>query len=156
MQKIIAVGIRCPVPESPFNSKPDHLSLGFVAGSVLNSIFLDSLEFDYENVVRVNEIVGHESPNYLPICLIRPSHDIGKISGEYLSEVPFHLRQLLSATAAPEELGDLLSYLMFSPGYIRALLELGRKDASAHFDEVAAFLAGREFPATKILESLPS
>ncbi len=139
---LIAIGIRCPNPIPVIQEhRPDHLSLGFVAGTVLNSIFLDSLEFDYENICRINEFVGPESPAYVPVCLVRPSVDLGVLAKDFLSEVPFHFRQLLKTTAEPEELGDLLSYLMFSPGYVKALLELGRKDAERQDAELRKFLA---------------
>jgi len=138
---IIAIGIRCPNPPvASVEHRPDHLSLGFVAGSVLNSIFLDSLEFDYENLCRINEFVGESSSAYVPVCLIRPSKDLGVMAKDFLQEVPYHFRQLLKTTADPEELGDLLSYLMFSPGYVNALLELGRKDAEAQDAELRKFL----------------
>jgi NTE family protein len=141
--RILAVGIRSPQTENPFpESRPDHLSLGFIAGSVLNSIFLDSLEFDYENLCRINALVGEGSPAYVPTLLIRPSRDLGAIAREHAQELPFHFRQLISATATPDELGDLLSYLMFSNGYIRALLELGRQDAKNQMDSIRQFLGG--------------
>lgn len=138
---LLAVGIRSETPVNPFDGyRPDHLSLGFVAGSVLNSIFLDSLEPDYENLLRINQIVGPESNRHVNVELIRPSVDLGSIAKDFLHEVPFHFRQILRATAAPAELGDLLSYLMFSPGYINAIMELGQKDAAAHHDRLAKFL----------------
>ena len=58
----------------------------------------------------------------------------------FLEEVPFHFRQFLKSTASPKELGDLLSYLMFSPGYINALLELGMKDAEKDRKNLESFL----------------
>jgi len=140
--KVLAIGIRSVETEDRIASpRTDHLSLGFVAGSVLNSIFLDSLEFDYENVCRINRMVGPNSPNYVPVHLVRPSRDLGALSVQYLSEVPFHFRQLLRASATPAELGDLLSYLMFSKGYLKALLELGRQDAANQHDALEKFLS---------------
>jgi NTE family protein len=131
-KKILAIGIRCAQPENaPPSQRPNQLSLGFVAGSVLNSIFLDSLEFDYENLQRINLVGGPSSPHFLDVKLVRPSRDLGSLAKDFIGEVPFHFRELLKATADPAELGDLLSYLMFSRGYVRALLELGKKDAEA-------------------------
>jgi hypothetical protein len=54
--------------------------------------------------------------------------------------VPFHFRQLIGSTAGPDEAGDLLSYLMFSPGYIRALLALGYRDAKAQHETIRTAL----------------
>jgi NTE family protein len=38
--------------------------------------------------------------------------------------------------------GDLLSYLLFEPGYARALLALGYEDARAKSSEIQRFLWG--------------
>jgi len=137
---IFAIGIRCPAPENPLGYRPDHVGLGFVAGAVLNSIFLDSLEADYENLLRLNAIATGERARPIHSMLIRPSQDLGAMAKNFLSEVPFHFRQLLRSTASPDELGDLLSYLMFSPGYLRALMELGAKDAASSHGEIRKFL----------------
>jgi len=136
---LFTIGTRCPTPENPLGYRPDHVGIGFVAGAVLNSIFLDSLESDYENLCRLNESRNPRIRTIHP-CLIRPSQDLGATAKNFLSEVPFHFRQLLVSTANPEELGDLLSYLMFTPGFIRNLLELGRKDAANAHDQIAKFL----------------
>lgn len=114
--------------------------MGFIAGAVLNSIFLDSLEYDYENLCRINHIAGETSGKQLPAFMVRPSQDLGALAKEHLKDVPFHLRQLFRASASPQELGDLLSYLLFSKGYVRALMDLGRKDALAQKAAIREFL----------------
>src|SRR5262249_5591111 len=137
---VLAISIRCPTPENPLGFRPEQAGLGFIAGAVLNSIFLDSLEADYENLLRLNAVANGVRAKPIHSLLIRPSQDVGGMAKHFLGEVPFHLRQGLRSTANPEELGDLLSYLMFSPGYLTALLELGMKDAARHHDELKRFL----------------
>jgi NTE family protein len=138
---ILAIGIRCPNPVSAFkNQKPDHLGMGFVAGAVLNSIFLDSLESDFENLVRINNVAGNNSPKQVQALFLRPSQDLGLLARDSIQDVPFHLRQLIKSTGKTEELGDLLSYLMFSQGYIRRLLKLGYEDAKKQHSEIDTFL----------------
>lgn len=139
---VFAVGSQTRNPENPLGVRPETVSLGFIAGAVLNSIFLDTLETDYENLVRMNQLVGDRDSSVQRVesFLLRPSRDLGAMAKEYLEEVPFHLRQLLRSTASPAELGDLLSYLMFSKGYVNALIELGYKDAEANLDAIKAFL----------------
>lgn len=141
-KKVLSIGIRCPRPANTPSDhlKNEHLGIGYVAGSVLNSIFLDAIDFDYENLQRINRIVGEDSPRNLPVLLLRPSKDLGQLAAEFIDEVPFHLRQLIHATAKREEIGDLLSYLMFSPGYLRALLTLGYEDAKAQHAVIENFL----------------
>jgi NTE family protein len=156
---ILSVGIRSSAAGVPIGPKAKRAGMGFVAGAVLNSLFLDSLEVDFENVQRINRLVhahalvtgasvrakgaknAHPSPKrQVHISLVRPSHDLGAMAREHVKEVPFHFRQLLSSTANPEELGDLLSYLMFSPKYVGQLIALGEKDAEEKHDAIAASL----------------
>ena len=142
--KTLAIGIRCPAPQDPLGFRPDHVGMGFVAGAVLNSIFLDSIEADYENLMRNNRIADGIHVRKVPALLLRPSQDLGALSVNFLNEVPFHFRQFLKSTASPRELGDLLSYLMFSPGYIKTLLELGMKDAAQAKKTIESFLTNSE------------
>ncbi len=138
--RALAIGIRSPSPQNPLGFRPEHVGMGFVAGAVLNSIFLDSIEADYENLTRNNRIADGIHVKKVPALLLRPSQDLGALSVNFLNEVPFHFRQFLKSTASPKELGDLLSYLMFSPGYIKALLELGMKDAASEKHIIEKFL----------------
>ncbi len=137
---IFSIGIRCPTPENALGFRPDQVSLGFVAGAVLNSIFLDSLDSDYESILRMNRIRGTTDVRQIPTLLVKPTRDLGALSRDHLDEVPFHFRQLLRSTASPAELGDLLSYLMFRPSYIKKLLELGMADAKLQHAEIAEFV----------------
>lgn len=137
---VLAVSIRCPTPTNALGFRPANVGMGFIAGAVLNSIFLDSLEPDFEQVLRLNRVGNSPLVKKVNPLMIRPSVDLGSLAKEYLSEVPFHFRQLLRSTAKPEEMGDLLSYLMFSPGYIGSLIELGRKDAKDQATNMQSFL----------------
>lgn len=140
---ILAVSIRCPRPVDALGYRPEQVGLGFVAGAVLNSIFLDSLEQDFETMQRMNEI---RSERVRPVhaIVIRPSEDPANIARQFRKEIPFHLRQLMGATGSPNELGDLLSYLLFSPGYLQALLALGERDAASQHDRIEAVLQLRQ------------
>jgi NTE family protein len=40
----------------------------------------------------------------------------------------------------PASCADLLSYLLFTPGYTRALIDIGYKDADKRIDEIEDFL----------------
>lgn len=144
---ILAISIRPKRTTEPKREyRPDHLGIGFVAGAVLNSIFLDSVEQDFENVCRINKFLTKDDRRVYPV-LIRPSQDPSAIAREFRKEVPFHFRQLIGSTAAPDESGDLLSYLLFSPGYVRAMLQLGYQDARAQHAAIEEGLALASAPA---------
>jgi len=136
---LFTIGTRCPNPENALGFRPDHVGMGFVAGAVLNSIFLDSLESDYENLQRLNRSAGAPHRRIHP-CIIRPSRDLGATAKDFIDDVPFHWRQVLRSTASPDELGDLLSYLMFTKGFVNRLIELGMKDAEASRDMIRDFI----------------
>lgn len=91
---LFAVGIRCPTPQNALGFKPDHAGMGFVAGAVLNSIFLDSIDSDFENVRRMNRVsaASKGAVQPLPAQLVRPSQDLGALARDHFDEVPFHLK----------------------------------------------------------------
>ncbi len=133
---LLAVSIRPKKAEDPpATHNPENVGMGFVAGAILNSIFLDSVEQDFENVSRINKFQTAEDRKVYPF-LIRPSQDPAAIAPLFRKEAPFHFRQLISSGSGAEDSGDLLSYLLFSPGYIRALLELGYKDAKDQHENI--------------------
>lgn len=137
---LLAVGTRCLTPENALGIQPENVGMGFIAGAILNSIFHDSLESDFENLSRMNKVQQADGIKQVPAMLVRPSRDLGALARPHLDAVPFHLRQLLRSTAAPAELGDLLSYLMFSPAYVKELLQLGMKDGETHHAELKKLL----------------
>lgn len=139
--QILAVGTRCPLPGK---AKPDFIDLasgnmGYLAGAVLNSLFQDSLEVDFENLQRLNRLGDSDMVRNIPATLIRPSQDLGEMAKGFLEDIPFHLRQLLKSTASRDQLGDLISYLMFSPRYVQQILKLGERDAEAEGDRLKQF-----------------
>lgn len=138
---IVAIGTSCPTQVTPGPVDPSY-SMGFVAGSVLNSIFLDSLEPDFAMLLRFNEI-AQTSPaiRYLNVKLLQPSLNPGVIAKEYFEELPFNFRQLIKTAAiTPEDAADLISYLMFTKGYIGALLKLGEEDGARHAEDIKKLL----------------
>lgn len=139
---ILAIGISPNLPEEIPPLEGKHMSIGIVAGSVLNSIFIDALEMDYENLCRMNEIAGESGKvKRVEAMLIRPSQDLGRLAQKHVNEAPFHFRQLIKTSATRSaDMGDLVSYLLFSPGYLRDLMELGYQDAMARRAELASFL----------------
>lgn len=146
--RIIAIGVRHPhqkekMKQMVFADAHDP-TLGQVAGIMLNAIFLDSLDSDVERLIRINELIAegaHPELRTMPILLIRPSRDLGKMSTHITAELPPILRYLLKGIGVSETEGlDLLSYLAFDESYTKPLMELGYEDTYRMKDEILRFI----------------
>jgi NTE family protein len=145
--KIIAIGVRYPHPQhrmqdlafSPFPSP----TLGQITGVMLNAIFLDSMEADVERLTRINRLIAaHEHPELkqIPILMIRPSKDLGKMTQMKSESLPPILRYLLRGIGVSNTEGlDLLSYLAFDESYTKPLMELGYEDAYRMESDILRF-----------------
>ena len=122
-----------------------------IAGHALSSIFLDTLAVDLESLARINDTVGRLSAAqrkaagipFRPIetLVIQPSQRLDTIAGRHAASLPALLRTVLRGLGTLRREGStLLSYLLFEPGYTRALIELGYHDAMARAPEVRRFL----------------
>lgn len=145
--KIIGIGVRYPHPQdkmrhmalSPFPNP----TIGQIAGVMLNAIFMDALESDVERMRRINELIAegaHPELKSIPILMIKPSRDLGKMSAEHVKELPQTLRYLLKGIGvAGNEGTDLLSYLAFDSSYTKPLVELGYEDTYKMKEEIKRF-----------------
>ncbi|HXH73499.1 MAG TPA: patatin-like phospholipase family protein [Bacteriovoracaceae bacterium] len=146
--KIIAVGVRFPHHESRMKdlsfSPFKNPTIGQISGVMLNAIFMDSLESDVERLVRINMLIEEgrdQNLKSMPILMIRPSRDLGKMTEKLNEELPRMLRYLLKGIGVSEHEGlDLLSYLAFDESYARPLIELGYNDAFKMKDEILKFI----------------
>ena len=152
-KKIIAVGVRHSKVEVPPDVSIDYNypPVGQMAAILLNSIFLDNMDADWENLLRVNELLkrgsgaanlaGRGEAGIISGCLISPSEDIGLIAAEYEKRLPLTIRYFLRGLGVGKEEGtDLISYLLFHADYTRTLIDLGYHDACAMDDEIETVL----------------
>lgn len=146
--KIIAVGVRYPHNESRMRdlafSPFSNPTIGQICGVMLNAIFLDSLESDVERLLRINQLIAegqHPELKAIPIFMIRPSRDLGKMTERLNERLPMILKYLLKGIGVSDHEGlDLLSYLAFDESYTRPLIELGYEDTMKLKDEVQNFI----------------
>ena len=75
--------------------------------------------------------------------LLRPSEDLGQLAGRFEPRLPKAFRFMTRGLGTRDTKSpDLLSLLMFQPDYIRALIQVGEKDAEARHEEIADLLGG--------------
>lgn len=150
--RIMVVGVRRDADGEPERLKvQSYPSLAQVAGYVLDSIFLDSLEADLERLQRINKTIalipthhleeGQVTLRKVDVLVIAPSEDLQLIAARHMQELPLPVRTLLRGVGAIKKSGsNLVSYLLFERGYTRDLIRLGHKDTMARREEVAKFL----------------
>ena len=143
-ERILAVGVRRyymseignnfePIPDEE-EPKPSAAKLGSL---VLNSLFSESLDADVEHLERLNSLVnerqeGSFGMRRIDVMVIRPSEDLGVLANQYSSKIPLLIRFLLRGIGSEQgDSNDMLSYLLFVPEFLTALVELGYNDARA-------------------------
>jgi len=133
------------------NKDGEYPSLAQIAGHILDSIFLDSMEADLERLERINKTIDIIPSRHLrktehPLhkvstFVIAPSINLGELAQEYMYELPRMLRYMLKGIGALRSHGSgLTSYLLFERGYCRHLIRLGYEDAMQERETLQAFL----------------
>jgi len=130
--------------KSSVNTTP---SLARILSMVLNSVLLDAIDNDIEQLQRRNEILSHLQNSgadnlkmkNIETLMIRPSADIGKIASQEVRALPRTIKHLLKGLGTRKEASDLTSYLLFEPVYTNRLIELGLQDVLAKKDEIKRF-----------------
>lgn len=127
-------------------------TLGAIAGHAMASVFQDTLQADVEQAQRVSKTV-RQMPReiaalmpYRPVDIlaIAPSQSLDALAQAHASELPAGTYNALAGLGALGAKGSpggaaLASYLLFEPGFVKALMALGEHDAYARKDELIAF-----------------
>ncbi|MGH8583888.1 MAG: patatin-like phospholipase family protein [Gammaproteobacteria bacterium] len=118
-----------------------------VAGALYDAIFFDMLENDALRLKRINTLVsalpeeGRSGLRDIALLQLRPSIDLGQLATEHEVSLPGALRFMTRGLGTHQTRhNDLLSVMLFEPGYTGRLLALGYTDAAARSDEIDAFL----------------
>lgn len=159
--KILAIGVGQP-QRSTWAADPDAKtsrqkpSLGNIAGHAMASVFNDTLQSDVEQVQSVNQSIQalkrHLSEHHqdelaqsLPlrevdVLALQPSESLDALAQAHVHELPKPVHRVLEGLGALKGSGAALSsYLLFEPGFLRALMALGAKDVQSRKDELLAF-----------------
>ncbi|HLD73492.1 MAG TPA: patatin-like phospholipase family protein [Bdellovibrionota bacterium] len=138
--KLLAVGMRKidPNQSEPAKSYP---SIAQIGGTLLNAIFLDTLDYDARTLTRINELLKNQkdpmSEKPIDLALIQPSSDLGICALKYNKYLSKTLKFLMNSVGSTQRGGaDLLSYLLFDHHYIEELIHLGYEDAKLHHKDL--------------------
>ena len=152
-RKILVVGVSgnrsAPQVQRPVD---DYPSLAQISGHLMNSIFLDSLEYDVERMERINDMLGVIPPNVrqkyqsslhpIESLVISPSQCLDRIASKYLHVLPTSIRVFLHGIGATRSSGSsILSYLLFERRFCQELIALGYHDCMVQAKEIEAFMA---------------
>lgn len=151
--RVLVIGVRKPIArDAPSAGPVSYPPLAEVAGHILNSIFLESLEADLERLERMNKTInatptgeldeGGVKLRHVEALMISPSEDLGEVAERYADHLPRPVRFLLRGIGARKHSGtSLVSYLLFEKPYCRRLISLGYADTMQRKDEVMKFLS---------------
>jgi NTE family protein len=152
-ERIIAVSTSHRLPDDSRSRTVVH---GYpppaqIVGVLLNSIFLDLLDADAQRVHRINTLIERlpagerEGLRAVKLLTIRPSIDLGKLANEFEPDLPRAFRFMMRGLGTRDmESPDFLSLILFTPGYLRTLMDLGEQDAEKRADEIRAFIFGED------------
>ncbi len=122
------------------------------------SVFNDTLLADVEQVQRVNQSIQqlkrhlseHHSPaiaqsipfHEVQVLALQPSESLDALAQAHVHELPRSVHRVLEGLGALKGSGAALSsYLLFEPGFLRALMALGAQDVMQRKEELLDFFA---------------
>jgi len=151
--KIVAIGVRCEnLEHQREGGDRQDPSIAQVVGVLLNAMFLDHLSTDIEHLERLNQLLadgeigqsrveGCEKMRPLRSLLITPSVDLSRLAHQHRKDMPYLIQYFVRSLGRDSaSCSDLLSYLLFAPKYLSALVEIGYSDASKRIEEIEQFL----------------
>jgi NTE family protein len=151
--KIFAIGVR---GEDLEHQREDgdgkDPSLAQVMGILFNVMFLDHLAADVEHLERLNRVLedcrqsrpglaGWAKLRPLKAFIITPSVNLSELAHQHRRDMPYLIQYFVNSLGRDAaSCADLISYLLFAPGYTQALIDIGYADASKRIDEIEDFL----------------
>ncbi|MDT8364271.1 MAG: patatin-like phospholipase family protein [Nitrosomonas sp.] len=150
-ERVLVIGVNEKEDQSCERQKvTGYPPLAQIAGHMLNSIFVDSLDVDLERLQRINQTINlipaiHKenvaSLRQVSSMTIRPSEKIAELAQLHANSLPRTIRYLYHAVGAMGPNGAaMLSYLLFEAPYCQALIDMGYRDTLRQRDEILAFL----------------
>jgi len=120
-----------------------------ILGQLMDAIFLDMVDEDALRLERANaflrDLPSEQRHGFriVDLLVVRPSHDLGSLAGQYEPLLPRGFRFLTRSLGTREtSRPDFLSLLMFQPQYLQRLIEIGEADADARMDDIGRLISG--------------
>jgi NTE family protein len=149
-EKLLIIGVDPAAPIIDETVQPEgYPTIAEIAGHLLDSVFIDSLDSDLERLHRVNQTLSK-----IPVKLraksfklktiealtINPSQDLSAIASRHFSSMPKGLRFFLKRIGIDGNSGaSILSYLLFEKPFTRELIELGYQDTLHKREQILEF-----------------
>jgi NTE family protein len=118
-----------------------------VLGVLYNAVFLDLIDEDIMRLRKVNQLLmktppeSRERMRVVDIMVLRPSEDLGRMARRFEPKLPPFFRYLTRGLGTQKtQSPDLISLILFQSDYLKALIDLGEKDALAAGDAIQRFL----------------
>jgi NTE family protein len=159
--KVLAIGVGQPQRSSfagdAKSAAAQAPGLGGIMGHAMASVFHDTLQGDVEQAQRMNETLGklpREVTAAIPyrnvkIMCLQPSGSLDDMAQRFVGELPKSARSVLAGLGALGPAGaktetgsgaaSLASYLLFEPGFVGALMDMGQRDAYAQKTQLLEF-----------------
>ncbi|NNE69503.1 MAG: patatin [Rhodothermales bacterium] len=151
--RIIAIGTRYDRSrrEADVPATHGYPPAAQIFGILLNAVFLDRLDQDASILARYNELLDRMprkdwgSMRKIKLLLMRPSQDLGRISGEYQAELSGILKLIARGLGSKDTKSpDWLSMILFEPAYTERLIDIGYTDARNRRDDFERFFGEAE------------
>ena len=158
-RRVLVIGVAQPQRSGMGAKAQGDPTAGTIAGHAMASVFHDTLQADVEQAQRVSQTLLRLPPAlagvlpYRPVDVlaIQPSFSLDELAHKHIRELPAPTRNTLAglgaldtARGAAGSAAALASYLLFEPGFVHALIELGEHDAWRRKDELMRFMAPLE------------
>jgi len=148
--RILVVGVD-PIKEEK-ERRPNSIfypTTADIAGHVLDSVFVDSLDSDIERIGRVNktlELIPKEireketNLRSIETLSISPSKDLSELAGKHFDVLPPLVKFFFRRMGIDGDEGStILSYLLFERSYTQELIDLGFQDGMDMSESITKF-----------------